>query len=289
MATEILTKKVTTEENFPQLDIFTIDRPSTGKTVELQWLNPRGLQPHPKNKIARRVEYQLGHILIGAFTMDEPSPDGGYIIYLSGTSMAKAIGMPGKSSSPNKLSRQLKGNLPDGFAPIRARFRNSTGGSCNVNLWPIKDANVYFSYQASKGNDLAIDLCKSAGISEFYPINKKVDKTVCYVNYLMQAGCYLKIGLSTESTVKSRLKALQGANPVEIILLAVKQGGIKEERDMHKQFSSLRVRGEWFKDHPSIRAAFGLRALPPSAPSPLPPAPIATPVQQDFLTLPNWP
>ena len=55
----------------------------------------------------------------------------------------------------------------------------------------------------------------------------------------------IKIGYS--SKVKERMGSLQTANSNELQLLAVVDGGLRTEKNLHFHFDHLRIRGEWFE------------------------------------------
>lgn len=55
----------------------------------------------------------------------------------------------------------------------------------------------------------------------------------------------IKIGYTTD--IKRRLSALQLAHPEKIKVLACTDGTRETEAELHKKFSSARIRGEWFK------------------------------------------
>jgi hypothetical protein len=72
-------------------------------------------------------------------------------------------------------------------------------------------------------------------------------------------GGYLKIGYSGKS-VKNRVKKLQTGSPLPLDILGVLDGGILEEKELHKKLNRFRVRtdGEWFYDCTEIRQDLGL-------------------------------
>jgi hypothetical protein len=65
--------------------------------------------------------------------------------------------------------------------------------------------------------------------------------------YFIRAGVDgpVKIGIAREPL--KRLRDLQVANPVELRLLAVTDGGRAAEVMLHRTFRESRVRGEWFE------------------------------------------
>jgi hypothetical protein len=55
----------------------------------------------------------------------------------------------------------------------------------------------------------------------------------------------VKIGYA--STLKDRLNGLSTAHHGTLKVLAAMRGTVLEEREMHKRFAHLRIKGEWFK------------------------------------------
>lgn len=73
--------------------------------------------------------------------------------------------------------------------------------------------------------------------------------------YLVSDAPYLKIGRTVD--VQRRFKnGVSTDNPRPLHLLAQLCGN--QEAELHERFARYRVRGEWFKDVPSIRQAFGV-------------------------------
>lgn len=62
----------------------------------------------------------------------------------------------------------------------------------------------------------------------------------------------IKIGYSTD--VRKRLAKLRVGSSQRLSLMAKAPGTMEEERRMHRQFSHLRIRGEWFRRDPEIIA-----------------------------------
>jgi Meiotically up-regulated gene 113 len=61
----------------------------------------------------------------------------------------------------------------------------------------------------------------------------------------------VKIGFTT--CLKSRLRSLRTAHPKKLMILLVVPGTREDEQELHRRFSNLRVRGEWFKLDETIR------------------------------------
>lgn len=76
------------------------------------------------------------------------------------------------------------------------------------------------------------------------------------VVYFLQAdyGGPVKIGSSTASGVKARVKSLQTGTPYRLVVRRVVQGDVRSlEGDFHRSLASYRVRGEWFYPSRCIR------------------------------------
>lgn len=67
--------------------------------------------------------------------------------------------------------------------------------------------------------------------------------------YLLESAGYYKIGVTLDTSIEKRIRALQTGNP-NIITLVAKTGTIDNayniEKLLHEKFKSNRVRGEWF-------------------------------------------
>ena len=55
-----------------------------------------------------------------------------------------------------------------------------------------------------------------------------------------------KIGHSTQSGVKARVRQLQSGNPRQLAIRVLLDGGAWLELALHEYFASHRLRGEWF-------------------------------------------
>lgn len=71
--------------------------------------------------------------------------------------------------------------------------------------------------------------------------------------YAIQAGedGPIKIGL-TEGPPARRLATLQQGNPAELQGLAAWRGLKVEEKVLHEEFATARIRGEWFRPTPEL-------------------------------------
>lgn len=93
--------------------------------------------------------------------------------------------------------------------------------------------------------------------SDALPVYRPTGDTV----YLMHCPAWglLKIGYTSRAAYE-RLREIQMETGEGVHLVATIRGGRSDEKALHEMFRRLRVRGEWFKDAPEIRAAFGLSA-----------------------------
>lgn len=73
--------------------------------------------------------------------------------------------------------------------------------------------------------------------------------------YFIQAvnGGPIKIGFTAED-VRARCKQLQTGNPYELKVLAWCHAPQSKEKELHKQFASARLEGEWFAPVPELLA-----------------------------------
>ena len=65
---------------------------------------------------------------------------------------------------------------------------------------------------------------------------------------------FCKIGVTTN--IDGRLKVLQTANPMPLVVLATISGGISLESELHRVHAKDRLNGEWFKLTDSIKESF---------------------------------
>ena len=66
------------------------------------------------------------------------------------------------------------------------------------------------------------------------------------IYFIESESGHVKIGY-TRNNVNGRLAALQGGNPHKLFLRKTIEGDIVQENLIHKKFSHLRCKGEWFK------------------------------------------
>lgn len=90
--------------------------------------------------------------------------------------------------------------------------------------------------------------------------------------YFVQAEFMGRVKIGRTKDVKGRLVSLRVASPCPLRLLAIILGGPKEERELHRRFSHLRVHSEWYE----VRADLSeyLATLPPYEGASSEPAPV---------------
>lgn len=64
--------------------------------------------------------------------------------------------------------------------------------------------------------------------------------------YFIQAGERGPIKIGWAEVVSTRMAQLQCGSPMKLTLLVAIPGGAARERDLHRRFADIRVRGEWF-------------------------------------------
>ena len=62
----------------------------------------------------------------------------------------------------------------------------------------------------------------------------------------------VKIGYSAFEYPHERLTSLQVGNPNELRILALCDGGLAEERELHRRFAAYAIRSEWFRRCPEL-------------------------------------
>lgn len=94
--------------------------------------------------------------------------------------------------------------------------------------------------------------------------------------YVARGQGAVKIGVALNP--EARISSLQTGSPHSLKLVAQLPGDRALEADLHSRFSAHRIRGEWFKISPEIRAFIAEHRLPrpkrlasPAEPKALPP------------------
>lgn len=73
-----------------------------------------------------------------------------------------------------------------------------------------------------------------------------------WIYFIRDEAGYIKIGYATN--VSYRMNALQTASRQKLTLLARVPGSTLDEKALHRRFRAARVRGEWFRPTPELRA-----------------------------------
>ena len=61
--------------------------------------------------------------------------------------------------------------------------------------------------------------------------------------YFIGNGSEVKIGYTASNDAKSRIKSLQVGSPKKLSVLGLMHGGENKERELHAEFSDLRLEG----------------------------------------------
>lgn len=64
--------------------------------------------------------------------------------------------------------------------------------------------------------------------------------------YFIEAANVAMVKIGIAKNVEKRLVDLQTASPVKLRIIATLPGGMKLEKELHRQFGHLRSHGEWF-------------------------------------------
>lgn len=68
--------------------------------------------------------------------------------------------------------------------------------------------------------------------------------------YFVQAGDAVKIGMSKD--IPKRLRTLRTMSPLPLELLGAVPGGRQEEAELHREWATQRLHGEWFRAAPEL-------------------------------------
>jgi hypothetical protein len=79
--------------------------------------------------------------------------------------------------------------------------------------------------------------------------------------YFIETQGHVKIGYSNDP--QRRFNNLTVGCPTKCTLIAVIEGDMADEKDIHERFKANRIRGEWFEFTPEINAFMAKRAVEP--------------------------
>lgn len=90
-------------------------------------------------------------------------------------------------------------------------------------------------------------------MAELAPVYREACRTLGLKNiYFIQAGADGPIKIGIARRVDVRLRTLQTANAQRLRLLGVYRGLALEEKQLHADFASSRIGGEWFHPTPEL-------------------------------------
>jgi hypothetical protein len=79
--------------------------------------------------------------------------------------------------------------------------------------------------------------------------------------YFIETQGRVKIGYSNDP--QRRFSDLTVGCPTRCVLLAIIEGSMSDEKDLHERFKANRIRGEWFELTPEISDFMASRAIEP--------------------------
>lgn len=125
-------------------------------------------------------------------------------------------------------------------------------GDCtDVSIAIARSAKAFMLRQFAALKKVEADDIKTDQLRLFCSVEGNISKTKKTTQqrpscvYFAEAGGLIKIGVT--ENVKARLSSLQTGCPSPITLIKVIRGGRKTEERIHKRFSHLRTKGEWFQ------------------------------------------
>lgn len=108
------------------------------------------------------VEFELAGIELNGFSAGEVDKNGKVINYLSGQGLAKSLGLKDTTTLQNRLSKQLKAFLGDGFTTLQGKYKNASGAFSKINLWTTDAASSFYTYHAVfNQNPIAIKIVQA--------------------------------------------------------------------------------------------------------------------------------
>lgn len=65
--------------------------------------------------------------------------------------------------------------------------------------------------------------------------------------YFLHSNAMNAVKIGWTENIRTRERSIRAANPEDLVLLATIEGGRSLEKELHKKFEHLRIRGEWFR------------------------------------------
>lgn len=82
------------------------------------------------------------------------------------------------------------------------------------------------------------------------------------VYFLRDKECgSIKIGY-TDGEPKLRISSIQVSSPHELEVMALADGGLELEAELHVRLAAYRIRGEWFRPEPEVLAVIAATSTP---------------------------
>lgn len=117
--------------------------------------------------------------------------------------------------------------------------------------WGNKESNIYVLNKALEVGFSRIDE------SAFF---ERLDEGKKYVYFIVAKGLNrVKIGYSCDPT--RRLRELNTASPVELIIHRRMVGNEQIEKELHSRFSKYRIKNEWFQFHNEIKSYANINSI----------------------------
>lgn len=125
-------------------------------------------------------------------------------------------------------------------------------GNDGYEAWYGRGDLTVIPYSGECGSEWEICFGFHKGVSSIF-VRVKISCTEQSFLYFIEAvgTGFIKIGRS--SNPELRLKQLSTGSPNDLVIIGAISGGSKVESELHRQFSFLRERGEWFKATDELR------------------------------------
>lgn len=126
-------------------------------------------------------------------------------------------------------------------------------GNDNYEVWKGRGDFLVIPFTGECGSEWEICIGFHKGQTDaFVRVRKSCsEESFLYFIEALQTG-FIKIGRSKDP--ERRLSQLSTGNPSELVILGKISGGLELEAELHKIFTHLRKRGEWFKVSDELRS-----------------------------------
>jgi len=126
-------------------------------------------------------------------------------------------------------------------------WKNNCLSVCSPECAQARD-DVLFAYidnMIQGATPKALKVLGHSSIEEYQEAKAARGDPHGFVYFIRAGGGPVKIGFSTN--VEKRMVALQISSPHDLVLIAKVPGNKRLEKQIHKHFSHLALRGEWFE------------------------------------------